>query len=121
MAIVATPSYALAPKVTMFVPPAALASLGLALVAGRQAIRFLAWVALAALVLCLIENVAVIVWHEIGWATRQGASGADAVLSGLGASVSRAPYWIALAFPAGLAAACLKIARPCPPSTSSRR
>jgi hypothetical protein len=121
VAIVATPSYGLAPKVAMFIPPIALASLAFSLLASTRTVRPLAWLVMILAALVLGENIVAIVGHEIGWASRQGAGGAGAVLEGFDASATRLPYWLALALPAAHAAACLKMLRPCPPSTSSRK
>lgn len=109
VAIVATPAYGLAPAVTIFVPPVALAALALALFLARATVRPIAWAVLVMLSILLVENIAAIVGHEIGWAVREGAQGSEAVLSGLAGSVARWPYWLALAFPVGLAAASLRL------------
>ncbi|MGQ0656047.1 MAG: hypothetical protein ACT4P4_27965 [Betaproteobacteria bacterium] len=108
MSIVATPAYGLAPQVTLFVPPVALAALGLALLLSTN-VKVLAWRVLVVLCLLLLENVGAIVAHEIGWAVRQGAQSRDAVLSGLAGSLSRLPYWLALAFPVVLAVLSVRI------------
>lgn len=109
VSIVATPAYGLAPAVTIFVPPVALATLASALLLGKAAVRPIAWVVLLLLSVLLSENVVAIVSHEIGWAAREGARGSEAVLSGLAGSASRLPYWLALAAPVGLAAASLRL------------
>jgi hypothetical protein len=109
VAIVATPAYGIAPAVTIFLPPVAVATLALALLLGAKRVRVLAWMVLALLATVLLENIAAIVGHEIGWAMRQGAQGTQAVVSGLAGSVSRLPYWLALALPLALAAASLRL------------
>jgi hypothetical protein len=93
----------------MFLPPVALATLGLALLLGKTALRPISWTVLALLALVLAENIAAIVMHEIGWAQRQGAAGTGALLGGLAASVSRLPYWLALAVPVAIAGASLRL------------
>jgi hypothetical protein len=109
VAIVATPSYGLAPKLTLFLPPVALASLGLALLLGKRTVKPIGWIVLGLLTALLVENVAAIVAHEIGWVARQGAQGGEAVLGGLAGSVSRLPYWLALAVPIAIAGASLRL------------
>ena len=89
-------------------PPVALSALALALLLSRS-VKALAWTVLVVLGLLLAENIAAIVAHEIGWATRQGVQGSDAVLDGLAASAKRLPYWLALAVPVAIAAASLRL------------
>ena len=111
VAVVATPAYGLSPTLAIFLPPAALASLGLSFFMRSRAAKPLAWASVAVLAAWLAENMFSIVRHEINWSLRQGIEGADAVLSGVLQSATRAPYWLAAALPLVLAIAMLRLRR----------
>jgi hypothetical protein len=111
VAVVATPAYGLFPNLSVFLAPAALASMGLAFFMKARSARSVAWGSAAILAAWLAENVFSIVRHEIGWAMRQGVEGGDAILAGVVQSASRAPYWLAAALPVALAIVVLRLRR----------
>ncbi len=111
VAVVTTPAYVGFPLLSVFVAPAVLASLALALLLSARAARVTAWLVVAVLGLWLIENVASILWYLAGWEMRQGATPAAAFLGALEQSRSRVPYWLAVLLPIVLAAAYLHVSK----------
>lgn len=99
VSVVATPAYVSFPWLSIFIAPAALAVLALGVLLNTRAARATAWAALGLLALWLAENVGAVFWHLVGWEQRQGAALGDALVGALGASVPRAPYWLAALLP----------------------
>ena len=99
IALVATPAYGLAPWLSVFLAPVALAVVALGVLLGTRASRATAWGALGILALWLGENVGAIYWHLVGWEQRQGAALGDALVGALGESVPRIPYWLGALLP----------------------
>lgn len=105
--LVATPGYGSMPWLSIVVAPAALAVLALGVMRNTRAARGTAWAALGVLGLWLVENIAAILWHLVGWERRQGAPLGDAIVGALGESVPRVPYWLAALAPLCVAGAWL--------------
>ncbi len=111
VAVVTTPAYARFPLLSVFVAPAVLASLALALLLSPRAARATAWLAVAGLTVWLIENAGSILWYLVDWEMRQGAVLTAAIFNAIGQSGSRAPYWFAVLFPIVIAAAYLHLSK----------
>ena len=111
VSLVTTPAYVTWPMFSMFVPPAAFASLALGLIVSDRAARITALLALVALALWLTENVGSVFWRIVDWERRQGATLGDAFVGALEQSGPRAPYWLAVVAPLCVAAAYLYLLR----------
>jgi hypothetical protein len=111
VAVVSTPAYVKSPVFSVFVAPAVLASLALALLLSARAARVTAWLVVVVLGLWLIENVASILWYLVDWEMRQGSVLTTAILNAAGQSGSRVPYWLAVLFPIVIAAAYLHFSK----------
>jgi hypothetical protein len=111
VAVVSTPAYVKFPLLSVFVAPAVLTSLALALLFSARAARVTAWLVVAVLGVWLAENMASILWYLVDWEMRQGAVLTTAIFSAIGQSGSRAPYWFAVLFPIVIAAAYLHISK----------
>jgi len=111
VSLVTTPAYVTWPMFSMFVPPAAFASLALGLIVSDRAARITALLALVALALWLTENVGSVFWRIVDWERRQGATLGDAFVGALAQSGTRAPYWLAVVAPLCVAAAYLYLLR----------
>jgi hypothetical protein len=112
VSLVSTPAYLSWPMFSAFVPPVALASLALGLIASRRAARATALLALVALALWLLESIGSVLWRIVDWERGQGASLGDAFMGALEQSVPRAPYWLAVALPLCVSATYLYVSRP---------
>ena len=112
VALVATPAYAALPQVSIYAAPAVLASLALALLFSPRTARATAWLAVAVLGAWLAENVASSIWYLAQWEMRQGQQAFPAFLGALGQCGSRAPYWLAVLLPIGVATAQLRFSKP---------
>ena len=120
IALVTTPAYVHFPYFSVFIAPAVVAMLGLALLLSVRAIRVTAWIVVAVLGVWLTENVASIFWRIVQWERWQGSELLDAVISAFEQSGPRAPYWLAVALPLAIAVACLFAFRPVQPAFRRR-
>jgi hypothetical protein len=111
IAIVATPVYMPFPYFSLYIVPAVVAMLGLALLLSARAVRPMAWIVVAVLGAWLLENVGVIFWRLVQWERWQGAGFGDALRGALEQSGSRAPYRLAILAPLVVAVVCLRLTR----------
>jgi hypothetical protein len=111
IALVTTPAYVWWPMLSVFIPTAAFAPFALSLLVSRRAARTTAWLACAVLVAWLLQNIAIVFLRIVDWERWQGAELGDALLAALEQSVPRAPYWLAVLLPLGVAAAYLYASR----------
>ena len=111
ISLVITPAYLTWPMLSAFVPPVAFASLALGLIVSHRAARATALLAFCVLLVWLVENIGSVFWRIVDWERRQGASLGDAFVGALEQSVPRAPYWLAVVLPLGVAASYLYVSR----------
>jgi hypothetical protein len=111
ISLVTTPAYVWWPMLSAFIPPAAFASFALGLIVSRRAARATAWLAGVVLAAWLVENVVTVYLRIVDWERWQGASVGGAIISALEQSVPRAPYWLAVLLPLGVACAYLYASR----------
>ena len=122
VSLVSTPIYAHFPYFSIYLAPAVVAMLGLALLLSARAVRPMAWIVVVVLGAWLAENVGSIFWRLVQWERWQGADLGYALLGAAEASGSRAPYWLAILAPLLVAVACLRSTRAragAPPSRPS--
>jgi hypothetical protein len=111
ISLVTTPAYVWWPMLSVFIPTAAFAPFALALLVSRRAARSTAWLACAVLAAWLVQNIAIVFLRIVDWERWQGAQVGDAILSALGQSLPRLPYWLAVLLPLAVAAAYLYASR----------
>ncbi len=111
ISLIATPAYVTWPMFSVFLPPAAFATLALGLIVSERAARITALLALVVLALWLIENIGSAFWRIVDWERWQGATLGDAFVGALEQSGPRAPYWLAVVAPLCVAAAYLYVSR----------
>ena len=109
IAIVTTPAYVPFPYFSVYIVPAAVAMLGLALLLSARAVRPMAWIVVAVLGAWLAENVGSIFWRLVQWERWQGADFGHALLGAFESSGARAPWWLAILAPFALAVVCLRV------------
>jgi hypothetical protein len=111
VALVTTPAYVRFPYFSVYIVPAVVSMLGLALLLSARAVRPMAWIVVSVLGVWLLENVGSIFWRLVQWERLEGAGFGDAFLGALDQSGSRAPYWLAILAPLLVAVACLRLTR----------
>ena len=111
IALITTPAYVQFPYFSVYIVPAVVAMLGLALLLSARAVRPMAWIVVAVLGVWLIENVGSIFWRLVQWERWQGADVGRALLGAFEASGTRAPYWLAILAPLVVAVVCLRFTR----------